>query len=99
MVNRILPIARRAANRACFFGRSMGKDFFNNVTSACATLFPTLLQKLGHQRRPSGLVAGTQSRAIVPMKIFVKRYVVAEMWIGLELLSAPENRAAAVLVS
>src|SRR5438477_9187740 len=35
MVNRIDPIACRAAKRACFFGRSMGEDFFNNVTHAC----------------------------------------------------------------
>src|SRR5205807_2843690 len=35
MVNRIDPIACRAAKRACFFGRSMGEDFFNNVTRAC----------------------------------------------------------------
>src|SRR5260370_20874567 len=35
MVNRIDPIACRAAKRACFFGRSMGEDFFNNVTVAC----------------------------------------------------------------
>lgn len=62
-------------------------------------LLSTLLQQFGHQGRPSGLMAGAQSRAVVAVEIFVKRDVIAEMWIGLELLSPAEDRTPPVFVS
>src|SRR6266699_7143693 len=59
----------------------------------------TLLDEFCYQARPSCLVAGADSRAGIAMKIFVKRNVVAPVWIGLECVGLSEDRAPAFLVT
>src|SRR6266581_1234225 len=49
-------------------------------------LFPALLQKLGHQRSPSRLMAGTNAGAVVTVEIFVKQYEVTPVGVLLKRL-------------
>ena len=51
--------------------------------------------QIGDQRRPAGLMAGAQARAVVAVEIFVERDVVAPVGIGLEQPDVAEDRAAA----
>ena len=55
-------------------------------------LFPALLQQLRNQRRPAGLMAGAESRAVVAVEIFVEQHVIAEMRIALKFLRAAKDR-------
>src|SRR6516165_6074888 len=43
------------------------------------------LYQAGDHSRPSGLMAGTQARSVVPVEVLVKQDVVAPVRIGLEL--------------
>ena len=47
-------------------------------------IFAVLLDKLRHQRRPPGLVARAQSRAIVPMEILVEQHQVFPVGVALQ---------------
>src|SRR5215469_18215926 len=42
-----------------------------------------LIDEVGHESGPAGLVRSTASTAIVTVKIFVEEYVVLEMLVGL----------------
>src|SRR5262245_55286330 len=53
-----------------------------------------LLQQLGHQARPAGLVAGPDASAVVPVEVLVEQEPVAPVGILLELLGAAEDRTA-----
>ena len=57
------------------------------------------LRKHGHQRRPSGLVAGAEAGAVVAVEVLVERNVVAPVRVLLELLRAAEHRPPAALVA
>src|SRR5579864_3136728 len=61
--------------------------------------FSALLQKLGDQRGPAGLMARSQARAVVAVEIFVKQRIIAEIRIVLESLRAAEHRPAAAGVA
>ena len=54
-----------------------------------------LLDELGHQRGPAGLVAGADAGAIVAMEILVKQDVVAPVRVVLEAFGAAIDRPAA----
>ena len=54
-------------------------------------MLSTLLQKLRHQTRPTGLMARTDPRAIVPMEIFVEQGVVFPMRVILECFIATKD--------
>src|SRR5271169_6674554 len=58
-----------------------------------------LLQEFGDERRPPGLVASADARAVVAVEVFVKREQVAPVWITLELLRAAKHRAPPVAVA
>src|SRR6266403_3637940 len=51
-----------------------------------------LLNELGNQSGPSGLVARSNAGAIVAMKVFVKVDEVAPVWIGLKFLEPAIHR-------
>ncbi len=56
------------------------------------------LDGLGHQPGPAGLVAGTQSGAVVAVEIFVEKDQVSPVGIALEFLRAAVDRPLAVFV-
>ena len=55
------------------------------------------LDHLGHKPGPAGLMARTESRAIVAMEVLVKEDVVTPVGIGLEFLRSTINRPPASL--
>ena len=57
------------------------------------------LNHLGYQPCPAGLMTGTESRAIVAMKVLVKEDVVAPVGICLEFLRATIDSSPAVFVA
>jgi len=83
MVNRIDPIACRAAKRACFFGRSMGEDFFNNVSILHVTLVKTIpiISRYARIKResnrlqlfPQHLSDTTQQPVLLNFRVFAAR--------------------------
>ena len=62
-------------------------------------LFAALLEQLGYQAGPAGLVAGAEAGAVVAVEVFVEQDVIAPMRVGLELVGAAEHGTAAVLVA
>src|SRR5499433_3296829 len=57
------------------------------------------LDARGHESRPACLVAGTQSGAVVTMKVLVEEEVVAPMGVGLELLGPPVDGPATAFIA
>lgn len=57
------------------------------------------MQKFCYQSCPAGLMAGAHAASVVPVKIFVKQKVVAEVRIVLELFILAENRPRSIAVS
>jgi len=51
-----------------------------------------LLNELGNQSRPSGLVARSDASAIVAMKEFMKVDEIAPVWIALKFIEPAINR-------
>src|SRR5262249_17471656 len=64
-----------------------------------AASLPTLLDQLRHEPRPPRLVARTNTRSVVAVEVFVEEDQVAPVLVGLELLRATADGAAAVLVA
>ena len=52
--------------------------------------FAALLQQLGHERRPSGLMAGANARSRVAVEVLVERNQVMPVRIDLKELDASE---------
>src|SRR5581483_8954278 len=69
--------------------------FSHHVTHG---LLSALLNQLGDQARPAGLMARAEARAVVAVKVFVERDVVVPVRVGLELLRAAEDRTPAARV-
>ena len=61
-------------------------------------MFSTLLQQLGDERGPAGLVARADARAGVAVEVLVERNQVVPVGIGLEQLRRAEHRPATTLV-
>lgn len=61
-------------------------------------LFTVLLEQLCDERGPAGLVACTDARAVISVKVFVEGDQVAPVRIGLKSRGAPKDRAASVSV-
>src|SRR6516162_8982576 len=59
----------------------------------------TLLQQLGDQRGPSGLVTGADAGPGVPVEILMERNEVAPVIVLLKLAVVPEHRSAAFVVT
>ena len=55
-----------------------------------------LLNQFGDNCRPSGLMAGTDTRAIVAMEIFIEQNKVAPVRIGLKFFRAAVHRPASL---
>src|SRR5262245_4608440 len=53
----------------------------------------------GYESRPTCLMAGTHSGAVVTMKVLVEEEVVAPMGVGLELVGPPIDGPAAALIA
>src|SRR5262245_46324864 len=53
-----------------------------------------LIDKIRHQRGPSGLMARADSCAVVAVEMLVEQQMIAPVGIGLNLRSAAEDRAA-----
>src|SRR5574341_87759 len=58
--------------------------------------FPALLEELGHETRPAGLVAGADPGPVVAVEVLVEEDQVLPVGVGLELLCAPVDRPPAV---
>jgi DNA-binding LacI/PurR family transcriptional regulator len=67
----------------------------SNSTSQLHSL-AALLNKLGHQSRPSGLVACSDASAIVAMKVLMEIDEVAPVWIVLKFLEPAINWAMSI---
>lgn len=59
----------------------------------------TLLNQLGYQRRPAGLVAGPNACAVVAVEVLVEQNIVAPVRVGLELVRAAKHRPLPVCVT
>src|SRR5262249_23408362 len=59
-------------------------------------LFRELVDQVGDEPRPTGLVRCATAAAIVAVEIFMEQDVILEMRIGLKFLVAAENRAPAI---
>ena len=53
------------------------------------------IEKLGHQSRPAGLMAGTEPGAMVSMKVFVKEDEIVPGRVDLELFALSEEGSSA----
>jgi len=53
-----------------------------------------LLNNLGRETRPAGLMAGPDASSVVSMKILVKENQILPMRVGLELFRSAVNRPA-----
>src|SRR5215470_3384313 len=93
---------RGDAHHAAWTIRLSRRDF---KTHSAASLTPlilsyqltaTLLEELGNKSRPPGLVAGTDTGAIVTVKVFVHPHKVPPVRIGLKLGHASVHRSSAV---
>ena len=60
------------------------------------TLFAALLNQLGDQPCPAGLMTGPDARAVVAMKIFVKGHKVAPVGVSLKSLFRSKNRPSTI---
>lgn len=63
------------------------------------SLLPTLLQQLGYESGPTGLVAGPDAGAVVTVKVFMEGYQVSPVRVRLKLLGPAENWTATIAVS
>src|ERR1700722_5989846 len=63
------------------------------------TLFSALLDQLGDQAGPAGLVTRAEAGAIVCMEIFIEQEQISPVWIALEQFGAAGNGAAAVFAT
>src|SRR3954465_7397057 len=59
---------------------------------------PALLEELRDQTRPARLVARTDAGAVVAVEVLMKRQVISEVGIGLQLLFGSEDCTAPALV-
>src|SRR5438128_11171625 len=66
------------------------------VRGAVRILLPALLQELGHEPGPAGLVAGANAGAVVTVEVLVEEDEVAPVRIGLERVGAAVDRTPAV---
>ena len=57
-----------------------------------------LLQKLRNEAGPAGLMARTDSRSVVPVKVFVKKQMVAEICVVLQPFFVAEDGPPAILI-
>src|SRR5215470_18964951 len=55
-----------------------------------------LLEQLGDEARPAGLVAGADARAVVAVKVLVEEHEVTPVWVALEFLGAAVDGPASV---
>ena len=60
---------------------------------------PLLLNQLGYQPRPAGLVTRAQARAAIAMKILVEQQIVAKVWILLQFFPVAEGGPAAARIA
>ena len=77
--------------------RRLDAESAGNVARA-GLLIAVLLNQLGDQRGPTGLVAGADAGAVVAVEIFVKGNQVAPVRIALKFFRAAENRAPSVFI-
>src|SRR5215469_7786486 len=81
---------------SCVPGKSAGFAPFQKLVLVDAT---EKLNQFSDQARPSSLVARSQARAIVPVKIFVEQNVVSPVRIGLKLLGVSIHRPSPRFIS
>ena len=58
-----------------------------------------LVNQIGDQPGPAGLVPGTEAAAGIAIKIFMKQYQIAEHWVILEQRAVVEDRPLAILIA
>src|SRR5579871_235740 len=88
--------AYTTSNRARFSHLSFARR--QRGYSVMLMLAPLLLNELGNQAGPAGLMARAQARAIIAMKIFMEEDVVAPMLVALqERIAAVERPPAAFI--
>ena len=73
-----------------------GVEAVPSAGEALAAVLADLLQELGDERRPPGLVAGAHAGAVVAVEVFVEGQQVAPVRIALELVRAAEYGASPV---
>src|SRR5215470_14254456 len=61
--------------------------------------FTALFDELGDQAGPAGLVAGADSGAVIPVKVFIKENQIAPVRVGLKYFLSASDRAAAVVIA
>src|ERR1700681_4549691 len=62
-------------------------------------LLAALLQQLGDEGGPAGLVAGAHACAVVPVEIFIEQGIVLKVRIGLVFFVSAKNRPPALVVA
>src|SRR2546425_1916137 len=63
---------------------------------AMAGLAPALLEQLGHESRPAGLMARANAGTVVAVEVFIKPDEIPPVGVGLELGDAPVDRPSPV---
>src|SRR5437763_13515237 len=66
--------------------------------AAPSILRPALLQELGHEAGPAGLMAGADTGAVVAVEILVEQRQVSPVRVAPEELEAPVHGPASILV-
>src|SRR5262245_24794829 len=60
---------------------------------------PIELDLLRYEARPARLVTSAEACPVVTVEVFIEKYMVAPVWVGLELLRAAVDRPLAALVT
>src|SRR5581483_3873536 len=81
---------------ACTRKTSRGPSTRSALRIGAAREAAALVEQLGHQRGPAGLVAGAQPGAGVAVEVLVEEDLLAPVRIALEQLGLAVDRAAAV---
>ena len=88
----------RPYNTFARIARCSALRFFQRILVRTA-VFGALLNELRDERSPAGLMTGTDTGAIVTVKVLVKQDVVLKVRIRLEALHAAEDGAPTAVVS
>src|SRR5215469_8125217 len=81
------------------FVRHLGDDFLRRPQDIGGAHSGKEVKRAGDETRPSSLMACSQARTVIAVKIFVKEDVVAPVRILLELLRCSVNRPLAVRIA
>src|SRR5689334_5965614 len=86
-------------NASLAASREWRRSASRTVIAVPSWSFSALLEELGDEAGPSGLVAGADTGPVVAVEVLMKRQVIPEVRIPLQLLLAPEDRSAPALVA